>query len=135
MKAAPLALLAAFALAATGCHELPPRAQNAEQATKTYQSRIAEVCSAKHKENIAPDAFNHLAKGFYHDMDLNSQQRVDKLTSRSCAATGATEPACYNTGFLSAIQNVGEMNHFAVYICAQPEGAGSAAAETPGAGL
>ena len=124
MKVASAILLAAFALTATGCDEFPPRPQSADQAMKTYQSRIAESCSDKHKENLSPDALNTVAKDFYHGLDLNAQQRVDQLTGLSCSASGASQPDCYNTGFISAVQNIGEMNHFAIFACAaRPNGA------------
>lgn len=120
MKAAAIALLAALALVATGCDELAPPPQNAQQATAAYQGRLAETCGAKHKENLSPDEFNHIAKAFYHDLDINSQQRVDKLVTRSCAAQSASQPGCYNDAFLSAIQNIDETNHFTLKVCSEP---------------
>jgi hypothetical protein len=124
LKVALIALLAALALSSIGCDELAPPPQNAAQATQSYQGRLAEICSDKHKENLPPDEFNHIAKTFYHDIDINAQQTVDKSVTRSCAASGATQPGCYNDGFLSSIQSVGEMDHFALTVCS--EGGGNA---------
>jgi len=120
VKAASLALLAALALVATGCDELLPPPQSAQKATAAYQGRLAETCAAKHKENLSPEEFNHIAKAFYHDLDINAQQRADNLITRSCAAPGAREPGCYNDGFLMSIQNIGETGHFTLKVCSEP---------------
>lgn len=120
MKAAPIALLAALAFASIGCDENAPPPQTAQQALNTYHGRLAEICADKHKEKLSPDEFNHLAKDFYHDLDVNAQQSVDKFVTHSCATAGAGRPGCYNDGFISSIQNIGEMDHFALTVCSEP---------------
>jgi hypothetical protein len=103
----------AILLTHIGCMEARPKPQSPEVAMKHFNDQLANHCPTKQYE---PAKFNAFAKQYYIDADTQSQQLIDLDTQKSCSAN-SDQPACYNTGFITAEIQMGGIDDIVKDTC------------------
>lgn len=113
------ALLSLFVLACAGCQMNRPPVPSAEHAISTYHARLSESCGEKHLEALPQAEINRLAKANYKAADTQAQQLIDLRAGTECAAHD-DRPACYNAGFIEAVNMTGGLPEFVKAVCGLP---------------
>ena len=120
-------LASTLVFAAVGCQNNRPTPYAPEHAMDVYRGRLAVTCAEKHRENLSPEQFSHFARDFYIDADTQTQQLIDLDTRKSCGLKGSTQSMqksgqptgeCYETGFVQASIQIGNLDEVAKDVCA-----------------
>lgn len=115
-----------LALAAAGCQNNRPEPYAPEHALDVYRGRLAATCPEKHREMMSAEQFSKFGRDFYIDADTQTQQLIDLDSRKACGLKGSTQsmergaqPAgeCYETGFLQASIQIGNLDEVAKDVC------------------
>ena len=127
MKLALPMLACLLAFAAVGCQNNRPAPYAPEHAMDVYRGRVASTCPDKHRENMSPELFSRFGREFYIDADTQTQQLIDLDSRKSCGLRGGTQDMdkrsgqvsgeCYETGFIQASIQIGNLNEVAKDVC------------------
>ena len=129
MKPATPMLACLVALAAAGCQNNRPEPYAAEHAMDVYRGRLAVTCPEKHRENMSAEQFSKFGREFYIDADTQTQQLIDFDSRKSCGLKGGTQDIdkrvgtgrlsgeCYETGFIQASLQIGNLDEVAKDVC------------------
>ncbi len=103
----------AILLAHIGCMEGRPKPVAPQVAMQHFNAQLATHCPAHQYD---PARFNTFAKKYYVDADTQSQQLIDLDTQKACS-TDSSQPACYNTGFITAEIQAGGLEEIVNATC------------------
>ncbi len=117
-----------LALAAAGCQNDRPAPYAPEHAMDVYRGRVASTCPEKHRENMSAEQFSKFGREFYIDADTQTQQLIDLDSRKACGVKGSTQSMdkkggqltgeCYETGFVQASIQIGNLDEVAKDVCA-----------------
>ncbi len=127
MKPATPVLACLLAFAAAGCQNNRPEPYAPEHAMDVYRGRLAVTCPEKHRENMSAEQFSKFGRDFYIDADTQTQQLIDLDSRKSCGLKGSTQSMeksgtqptgeCYETGFIQASIQIGNLDEVAKDVC------------------
>ena len=115
-----------LALAAAGCQNNRPEPYAPEHALDVYRGRLAATCPEKHRETMSAEQFSKFGRDFYIDADTQTQQLIDLDSRKACGLKGSTQSMergaqpsgeCYETGFLQASIQIGNLDEVAKDVC------------------
>ncbi len=128
MKPATPILACLLAFAAAGCQNDRPAVYAPEHAMDVYRGRLASTCPEKHRENLSAEQFGKFGREFYIDADTQTQQLIDLDSRKACGLKGSTQSMnksgvqpsgeCYQTGFVQASTQIGNLDEVAKGVCA-----------------
>ena len=127
MKFAAPTLACLLAFAAAGCQNDRPKPYAPEHALDVYRGRLAVTCPEKHRENMSAEQFRDFGRDFYKDADTQTQQLIDFDSRKACGLKGGTQDMdkhagqlsveCYQTGFLQASIQIGNLDEVTKDVC------------------